>query len=555
MLFKDIHIQNYRNYKDIKIDIANHNVFLGLNDVGKSNLLNAIRLILDREVRKNNCVETDFYLRNTSEPIIITLSIDISDFESVDTEKIRAKMKGVSLSDEEILYIRLTAKYDSLEQVAFPELEWGGDIDNLYPMKGTNSFYELDRVFNVLYIDSSIDMNKVFAKNAKKLITTTEQDETLLTQIEDTIEALNDKISDISGIKEFQERITEKLSKYRDKDLSVSIRSEVAVKGLFDNIAPYIQKSGDSNLYPTAGDGRRKLLAYSILELISDTLQESKINIFLIEEPENHLHKSLQIALSNILFSKNGFPYYFITTHSPFLLSSMEDTQLIRIYNDDCLTGSSIYYKIPDEYQHLKLILNNQLSEALFANKVLLVEGPSEKLLFSYIANKLAPNLEAEGGLILQVDGIKFKKYKSILKALDIKVIIKTDNDLRKRKDGTYSVLGFSRCNGLTGENLLPCQSIDCDSVERRRKLFDDNLCKIKELSSKHFIYLSRCDLENDLDEVLHQSLETYLGQDPVDYLQQSKSYNMAELLSHLTEQDCKEIYAHNNFSCLKELF
>lgn len=555
MLFKDIHIQNYRNYKDIKIDIANHNVFLGLNDVGKSNLLNAIRLILDREVRKNNCVETDFYLRNTSEPIIITLSIDISDFESVDTEKIRAKMKGVSLSDEEILYIRLTAKYDSLEQVAFPELEWGGDIDNLYPMKGTNSFYELDRVFNVLYIDSSIDMNKVFAKNAKKLITTTEQDETLLTQIEDTIEALNDKISDISGIKEFQERITEKLSKYRDKDLSVSIRSEVAVKGLFDNIAPYIQKSGDSNLYPTAGDGRRKLLAYSILELLSDTLQESKINIFLIEEPENHLHKSLQIALSNILFSKNGFPYYFITTHSPFLLSSMDDTQLIRIYNDDCLTGSSIYYKIPDEYQHLKLILNNQLSEALFANKVLLVEGPSEKLLFSYIANKLAPNLEAEGGLILQVDGIKFKKYKSILKALDIKVIIKTDNDLRKRKDGTYSVLGFSRCNGLTGENLLPCQSIDCDSVERRRKLFDDNLCKIKELSSKHFIYLSRCDLENDLDEVLHQSLETYLGQDPVDYLQQSKSYNMAELLSHLTEQDCKEIYAHNNFSCLKELF
>lgn len=555
MLFKDIHIQNYRNYKDIKIDIANHNVFLGLNDVGKSNLLNAIRLILDREVRKNNCVETDFYLRNTSEPIIITLSIDISDFESVDTEKIRAKMKGVSLSDEEILYIRLTAKYDSLEQVAFPELEWGGDIDNLYPMKGTNSFYELDRVFNVLYIDSSIDMNKVFAKNAKKLITTTEQDETLLTQIEDTIEALNDKISDISGIKEFQERITEKLSKYRDKDLSVSIRSEVAVKGLFDNIAPYIQKRGDSNLYPTAGDGRRKLLAYSILELLSDTLQESKINIFLIEEPENHLHKSLQIALSNILFSKNGFPYYFITTHSPFLLSSMEDTQLIRIYNDDCLTGSSIYYKIPDEYQHLKLILNNQLSEALFANKVLLVEGPSEKLLFSYIANKLAPNLEAEGGLILQVDGIKFKKYKSILKALDIKVIIKTDNDLRKRKDGTYSVLGFSRCNGLTGENLLPCQSIDCDSVERRRKLFDDNLCKIKELSSKHFIYLSRCDLENDLDEVLHQSLETYLGQDPVDYLQQSKSYNMAELLSHLTEQDCKEIYAHNNFSCLKELF
>lgn len=554
MLFKRIHIKNYRNYKDINIDIANHNVFLGLNDVGKSNLLNAIRLILDREVRKNNCVETDFYLRNTEEPIVITLSIDISDYQSDDTAKIRAKMKGVSLSEEEILYIRLTAKYDPLEQIAIPELEWGGNIENLYPMSGSN-YYEIDRIFNVIYIDSSIDMNKVFAKNAKKLIKTTDQDEDLLQQIDNTITELNEKISTLSGVKEFQEKITQKLSGYRDKDLLVSIRSEIAVKGLFDNISPYIQKIGDTNLYPTAGDGRRKLLAYSILELLSETLQESKINIFLIEEPENHLHKSLQIALSNILFSKKGFAYYFITTHSPFLLAAMEDTQLIRIHNDDYLIGSSTYYCIPEEYKHLKMILNNQLTEALFANKVLLVEGASEKLLFTYIANKISPNYEADGTIILSVDGIKFEKYKNLLSKLGIKVVIKTDNDLRKRKDNLYSVLGFERCNGLSGTKLLPCSPIDTDTVERKRKLYDDNISKINEMSSQHLIFLSRCDLEHDLDDVIHRALEEYLGTNPVEYLQQSKSYHMAELLKHLTEQDCKDIYSHENFSCLKEVF
>ena len=554
MLFKNIHIKNYRNYKDINIDIANHNVFLGLNDVGKSNLLNAIRLILDREVRKNNCVETDFYLRNTEEPIVITLSIDISDYQSDDTAKIRAKMKGVSLSEEEILYIRLTAKYDPLEQIAIPELEWGGNIENLYPMSGSN-YYEIDRIFNVIYIDSSIDMNKVFAKNAKKLIKTTDQDEDLLQQIDNTITELNEKISTLSGVKVFQERITQKLSEYRDKDLLVSIRSEIAVKGLFDNISPYIQKIGDTNLYPTAGDGRRKLLAYSILELLSETLQESKINIFLIEEPENHLHKSLQIALSNILFSKKGFAYYFITTHSPFLLAAMEDTQLIRIHNDDYLIGSSTYYCIPEEYKHLKMILNNQLTEALFANKVLLVEGASEKLLFTYIANKISPNYEADGTIILSVDGIKFEKYKNLLSKLGIKVVIKTDNDLRKRKDNLYSVLGFERCNGLSGTKLLPCSPIDTDTVERKRKLYDDNISKINEMSSQHLIFLSRCDLEHDLDDVIHRALEEYLGTNPVEYLQQSKSYHMAELLKHLTEQDCKDIYSHENFSCLKEVF
>lgn len=554
MLFKNIHIKNYRNYKDINIDIANHNVFLGLNDVGKSNLLNAIRLILDREVRKNNCVETDFYLRNTEEPIVITLSIDISDYQSDDTAKIRAKMKGVSLSEEEILYIRLTAKYDPLEQIAIPELEWGGNIENLYPMSGSN-YYEIDRIFNVIYIDSSIDMNKVFAKNAKKLIKTTDQDEDLLQQIDNTITELNEKISTLSGVKEFQEKITQKLSGYRDKDLLVSIRSEIAVKGLFDNISPYIQKIGDTNLYPTAGDGRRKLLAYSILELLSETLQESKTNIFLIEEPENHLHKSLQIALSNILFSKKGFAYYFITTHSPFLLAAMEDIQLIRIHNDDYLIGSSTYYCIPEEYKHLKMILNNQLTEALFANKVLLVEGASEKLLFTYIANKISPNYEADGTIILSVDGIKFEKYKNLLSKLGIKVVIKTDNDLRKRKDNLYSVLGFERCNGLSGTKLLPCSPIDTDTVERKRKLYDDNISKINKMSSQHLIFLSRCDLEHDLDDVIHRALEEYLGTNPVEYLQQSKSYHMAELLKHLTEQDCKDIYSHENFSCLKEVF
>ena len=215
-------------------------------------------------------------------------------------------MKGVSLSEEEILYIRLTAKYDPIEQIAIPELEWGGNIENLYPMSGSN-YYEIDRIFNVIYIDSSIDMNKFFAKNAKKLIKITDQDEDLLQQIDNTITELNEKISTLSGVKVFQERITQKLSEYRDKDLLVSIRSEIAVKGLFDNISPYIQKIGDANLYPTAGDGRRKLLAYSILELLSETLQESKINIFLIEEPENHLHKSfLSGDLVYMLFSEVG---------------------------------------------------------------------------------------------------------------------------------------------------------------------------------------------------------------------------------------------------------
>lgn len=36
MKFEKIEIKNFRNFEDVKIDLANKNVFFGLNDVGKN---------------------------------------------------------------------------------------------------------------------------------------------------------------------------------------------------------------------------------------------------------------------------------------------------------------------------------------------------------------------------------------------------------------------------------------------------------------------------------------------------------------------------------------
>jgi predicted ATP-dependent endonuclease of OLD family len=49
---------------------------------------------------------------------------------------------------------------------------------------------------------------------------------------------------------------------------------------------------------------------YSIFDLLSKEEEDKKINLFLIEEPENHLHRSMQIALSHVLFSENKYQYY-----------------------------------------------------------------------------------------------------------------------------------------------------------------------------------------------------------------------------------------------------
>ena len=557
MKFESIKIKNFRNFEDIELTLSNKNIFFGLNDVGKTNFLYALRYVFDKDIRKLNLVDSDFHNKQLDKPIEIIVTLDISDVEDSDCQKLRAQLKGALQSKHSKVYIKLLAEYNKNELLALPLLYWGGDLDNLQEMKQRGYLYEIDYVFNVIYIDSYVDLYSLFKKNVSQLIKNeNDDDKVALANIQKTVDELNNNISSLSGIKEFENRLTPEYQKFRDEGISVSIKSEIAVKGLYSNIIPYIKQNDDENLYPTAGEGRKKLLAYSIFDILADENAEKKITLFLIEEPENHLHKSMQIALSQILFTDTKYTYLFVTTHSPFVLYEMDDVNLVRIYSDRKINGISTFYKVPENYEKARKMLNRCLSEAIFANKVLLVEGPSEYMLFSKVLAIVHPFYEADGIYILSVDGVGFETYFSILDKLEIFIVVKTDNDLRAVKGkGTYSVLGFSRCNNLIGKKLLPTKQITEKSVDAKRTLYNANKETLDKIRSKYYIFLSKVDLENDLDEVMHDRLLTLLGEtSPVDYLQDSKHYHMVELIEKLSDTDCRTIYNHYNFACLKEV-
>lgn len=556
MNFESIAIRNFRNFNEMKIKIDNKNIFFGLNDVGKTNFLYALRYVFDKDIRKLNLIDSDFHNKNIDVPIEIIITIDISDNSCVDNQKLRAQLKGALLSDHKKVYIKLVAEYDRKELIAVPIIYWGGDLTNLHEMKQRGYLYEIDYVVNVLYIDSYVDLYSLFKKNVNKLIRNDSDDDKLvLEQIQGTVKTLNSQISTLSGIKEFENKVTPEYKKFRNENISIAVKSEIAIRGLYSNIVPYIKQDDDSNLYPTSGEGRKKLLAYSIFDIISDESAEKKINLFLIEEPENHLHKSMQIALSQILFTDEKYKYLFVSTHSPYILYEMDKVNLIRIYNETKINSASTFYKVPEEYEKIKKMLNRSLSEAIFADRVLLVEGPSELMLFEKVLSVIDPFYEADGAYVLSVGGIGFEVYYTILDKLKIHNIVKTDNDLRKNKKNTYSVLGFFRCNKYIGKKILPTKQIAENSVSAKRKLYEDNLEKLNKIRKDYFIFLSKCDLENDLDEILHDELVGYLGEDNVvEYLQSSKHYHMVKLIEKISDADCRKIYNNYNFACLKEV-
>lgn len=559
MKFNSVIIKNFRNFEDISIDLTNKNVFFGMNDVGKTNFLYALRFVFDKDIRKQKFSDTDYYKKKVDVPIEIVIAIDISDTENADSQKLRAKLKGAILSEQDIVYIKVKSDYDEKEMIGVPVLYWGGNVEDLEEMKVHGTFFEIDYVFNVIYIDAYVDLYTLFKKNANKLLVNDkDRDKDILDNIRKTCDELNIQISGLSGIKAFEEKIAPEYKKFRHDDISVSVKSEIAVKGLYSNIVPYIKQDTDDSLYPTSGEGRKKLLVYAIFDLLSQDEEEKKINIFLIEEPENHLHRSMQIALSHILFLDDKYQYLFMITHSPYVLAEMDQVNLVRIYNEDKIVSRSVLYAVPAKFKSQRKMLNRGLVEAIFADKVLLVEGPSENVLFGKVLSEINPFYEADGIYILPVGGFGFKPYYETLDALQIDNIIKTDNDLRKIKGKEeYSVLGFSRLNNYIGKKILPDTPINDSNVEAKRKLYDDNREKLDEIRVEYSLYLSRCSLEEDLDEVIHDQMIIYLPNadgNPIGYLQDAKNNHMVELAEKLTAEDCRRIYEHYNFACLKEV-
>ena len=563
MEFKSISIKNFRNFENITVNLSNKNVFFGMNDVGKTNFLYALRYIFDREVRKNELLDSDFYQKKTENPIEIVVAIDIGDVDDSDSQKLRARVKGNIASGDNIIFIKLYAEYNTNELIAVPEMFWGSDLDHLGEMKAKSTYFELDYVFNPVYIDAYVDLNTLFRKNSNQLIVSQdENDEDTISEIDQKIQDLNETIGSLSGVKAFEDNITPEYKKFKNEDIEVSVKSEIAIKGLYSNIVPYIKKQGEDLLYPTAGEGRKKLLVYSIYDLLARSDNNAKkINVFLVEEPENHLHRSMQIAVSRVLFGEENYKYLFVTTHSPLILAEMDNVNLVRVFNKGRLDTKGVFYKVPEEYIQKKKMLNRGLSEAIFAKRVLLVEGPSENVLFNKILSEIKPDYEVDGVFVLAVNGIAFRAYKDILDALDIKTLIKTDNDLRKTKtSGKYSVLGFMRVNGYVTGSQLPVNRITAASsgdIGAKRALYDSHKAQLDKIRMVDGIFLSHCGLEEDLDEILHDEMISYLPDcngDPIGYLQDSKNYHMVELIDNLTKEDCETIYNDYNFACLKEV-
>lgn len=572
MQFKHLTIKNFRNFENVGIDLTNRNIIFGLNDIGKSNFLAALRFLLDRGYRKDSFIDSDYYNKEIGREIEITLEVQVTDEEDDDdSKKIFKMMKGAIDSQSDTVFFQLKSTFDSEKSIGEPMLYWGTDLDDLEDVPSRQSYFELDKHINVVYIDSSIKLESTFKKYSKEIFRkessmSPEERETLETKIEE----LNSCVGGLDAIQGFETELVTEYKKFRDEpDFNVAIKSEIEIGNLHDKLSPYILDEA-CETYPTAGDGRKKILAYTLLTLENRRKEEEMINIFLIEELENHLHRSMQLALSYEIFSDELFKYLFLTTHSSLIVSQMDQVNLVKLVKECGVVGKSYAYSVPEEYKTLKQKLNQNLAEAIYADVVLLVEGPSEKILFERVLIEKCERYESLGGYILEVDGISFKEYYCVLIGLGIKVIVRTDNDLKYNKSNReLNLLGINRCLTLLGkdkkanlnlkeEHLDRYEAEESYRVEIKREVYDKETDIVEDLKAS-YVFLSRVDLENDLNEIIQSRLDSLASDNNseksgVDYLQTAKLKNMIKLCKVLSDEEITSIYEHERFECLRKM-
>ena len=290
MLLNHLTIKNFRNFENLEVDLTNKNVVFGLNDIGKSNFLSALRFLLDRNYRKEGFIDSDFFNKLKDREINITLAIDLTDEQDDNSKKIFKMMKGAIPSTSTLVYFQLKSKYDEKKSAGEALLFWGTDIENLEEVPSRQSYFELDKYINVIYIDSSIQLDNTFKRYSREIFkkdsSLSEEEQVIL---EKKIDELNSCVGDLTAIKTFEKELVKEYSNFRnEKGFNVRIKSEIEVSNIHNKLTPYILDDDDET-YPTAGDGRKKILAYTLLTLENRRKEDELINIFLIEELENHL--------------------------------------------------------------------------------------------------------------------------------------------------------------------------------------------------------------------------------------------------------------------------
>jgi len=416
MYIDNIQIKNFRNFKDFHISFTKgFQTIIGENNIGKSNLFWAIRLVLDKNIsyRSRLLEEKDFNgFPTIKQDSQISISIEfyaenLNNFPNF--HAIKTSNNTIRISYIYAHKTRFTENEDIVDEVKIKDFQWrlvGGEIDDYDNLEKLNKISDNDiEGLNLYFISGFRNINSDLFGRSKSLLSqycdSRKNSKKELNSVKTILSSTTDNLNKLPFIPNISETV-------KDKNIEIAGKSftfPISLGFLTDNDNEiwnqlkifYNPKTGKDIPLNVLGLGQKNLLYLSLfLSRLINEENNDEINILLIEEPEAHLHPQLQkILFSNLSEMPNT--QVFMSSHSTHIASDCDFKNLNVLFKgpNNLVKSFSPFIEILDDKKEkrqqllLKRYLDATRSELFFSSGVILVEGVAEQFIIPAIAKAI----------------------------------------------------------------------------------------------------------------------------------------------------------------------
>lgn len=499
MKISQIKIHGIKSYTESIVKMSNYTVFAGENNSGKSNVLFALLWFFGKEKLAikdvNSSIADDPYIEVEFELQKDEVFTHPGEYLVDGKFKVRAILPRSKVSEK-----ALTCDYYGYTGITEDDIK---DTKLLgWKTVAKPSFGDVIYIPSVrplseeLKFTANSSLNQLVTKNIIARMKVEDEKNQHYRRVVDSIGALSNFISqgEDSAIQKLKNDISKKMLDYGNVQIGFDLvppDAEELIKSCFRS---HTSVEGISDKLPLSsqGDGFQRSMMFSLIANLAELNKEEQktgkksvkndCTFYIIEEPELFLHPNHQTYFRNKLeeIANSSDAQVIITSHSPYFLNHVEKySQIKRVFmdgiiseiaqisdteiDDICNRNGRLMAESKNECRLTKLsepeIVNeaNKIAKsdhlryllwidptranAFLSQKVILVEGTTEKALFSFLFNNPKGAFYDESGtakitIIDTVGKYHYYKFANLLNKFGIKVwcIYDGDKDACKNK-------------------------------------------------------------------------------------------------------------------------
>ena len=164
-----------------------------------------------------------------------------------------------------------------------------------------------------------------------------------------------------------------------------------------DGLRLQLRKNGEQRDLGDQSGGLRAVYALALVDGLDD-----RTRIIGLDEPETHLHPTSQRNLARLL--ARGDSQKIIATHSPDIIGEFEPDQIVVMHSGGQVVQPQRDFLSEADKLLLHMWVRDRL-EPLTADRVIVVEGVTDRVLVEHCADVTKRNLDAYGIVLLEAGG------------------------------------------------------------------------------------------------------------------------------------------------------